>query len=82
MRRKVFNGSACEHPVAFWLGASYGFGVVFSPLSVAGLAALAPDVMACLLADAVRWDGVEVRTGGWSTPNARSRPSSSIPNRS
>ncbi|MEU9730997.1 FAD-dependent monooxygenase [Streptomyces sp. NPDC048002] len=45
-------------------GATYGFGVVFSRLSLARLRRAAPDVVAALLDRGARWDDVEVRRDG------------------
>jgi 2-polyprenyl-6-methoxyphenol hydroxylase-like FAD-dependent oxidoreductase len=46
--------------------ATYGFGVVFSRLSLARLRSLAPDVVGAALDQGVRWDGVHVRLGAGS----------------
>ncbi|MFD9069058.1 FAD-dependent monooxygenase [Streptomyces lasiicapitis] len=45
-------------------GATYGFGVVFSRLSLARLRRAVPDVVASLLSEGARWDDVEVRRAG------------------
>ncbi|MFT2014900.1 FAD-dependent monooxygenase [Streptomyces sp. 796.1] len=44
--------------------ATFGFGVVFSRLSLARLRQAAPDVVAALLDQGARWDDVEVRRDG------------------
>jgi anthraniloyl-CoA monooxygenase len=45
-------------------GSAYGFGVVFSRLTLARLGPVAPDVVEALLERGARWDDVEVRRGG------------------
>ncbi|MFE6778332.1 FAD-dependent monooxygenase [Streptomyces sp. NPDC057702] len=44
--------------------ATFGFGVVFSRLSLARLRQAAPDVVAALLDQGARWEDVEVRRAG------------------
>lgn len=45
-------------------GNAYGFGVVFSRLTLARLRQAAPDVASALLSQGARWDDVEVRRAG------------------
>lgn len=45
-------------------GNAYGFGVVFSRLTLARLRQAAPDVVTALLSQGARWDDIEVRRGG------------------
>ncbi|MDQ2958071.1 MAG: FAD-dependent monooxygenase [Actinomycetota bacterium] len=46
--------------------ATFGFGVVFSRLSLARLRSVAPDVVSDLLACGAQWDDLEIRRGGAS----------------